>query len=92
MERIFERFPRWQSEIGQLYQEDSDFQETCRDYEEALSILAAWSAPTDAHLGTLDEYRALLKALEAEILECLQVRFPHVELSEQEDVDSGGAR
>lgn len=79
MERIFEQFPQWQPEIEQLYQEDTDFQETCQDFEELLSLLAAWTAPPDAKAATLDGYRALQQALEAEIVECLQARFEHIE-------------
>lgn len=90
MERIFNQFPRWQREIEQLHQENADFQETCRDYEELHSLLAIWTAPTGADPATLDGYRTLLKALEAEILECLQARFQHIERSAQDDVDSGG--
>ncbi len=79
MERIFEQFSRWQSEIEQLYQENLDFQETCQDFEELLGLLAAWATPPDANSATLEGYRSLLKALEAEIMAYLQARFRHIE-------------
>ena len=92
MERVFERFPRWQPEIEQLYQENADFQEICQDYEELLSLLATSTAPLDANLATIDGYRALLNALEAEMIEVLQARFPHVGLPESDQASRNAGK
>ena len=79
MDSISKQFPAWQSKIEQLYQENADFQEACRDYEEVHSLLANWTSTTQVHPAIIDEYRTLLKELEVEIVEALQARFQPVE-------------
>ena len=81
MEQLFEQFSKWQPEIEQLFQKNTDFQEICQDYEEVLSLLATWTAPANANPATIQGYRELLNSLEAEIMDCLQARFQHVGLS-----------
>ncbi len=89
MERIVKKLSRWQPEIAQLYQESEEFQESCHDYEEVCSLLAALTAPADANSATIDGYRTLLTAREAEILDALHARFQHVRLPEQETTPQG---
>jgi uncharacterized protein YdcH (DUF465 family) len=84
MEPICEQFPAWQSEIEHLYQENADFREMCEDYEQVRCLLSTWTVPTEVNPATIDEYRTLLKELEAEITEALQARFQSVELPEQD--------
>ena len=84
MELINKQFPAWQSKIEQLYQENEDFQEMCQDYEEVRSLLTTWTTATEVNPSIIDEYRTLLKELEAEIMEALQTRFQPAELPEQD--------
>ena len=84
MDRVLEQFPKWQSEIEQLHQENADFQEMCQDYEEVCSLVATWTAPADVYPATIEGYRTLLKDLEAEIMEALQAHFRQIESPEQD--------
>ena len=84
MECIIEKFPRWQAEIEQLFQENADFQELCQDYEEVSCLLATLAASAEPHSETIEGYQTLLKELDVEIMEALQARFQHTEPPEHD--------
>ena len=71
---ILRRFPAWRDDIQRLLQENQDFHEMCADYEELSAWLTAVTQPTAVSKAQLEEARALLQALEADILEVLQNR------------------
>lgn len=84
MEDIHEQFPKCQFEIEQLCLESADFRELCEDYKEVNSMVATWSDSDDTNQVVIDEYQALLKDLETEIMEYVEGRTPAVELPDQQ--------
>jgi hypothetical protein len=85
MDSINKQFPAWQKQIEQLYQENEVFQEMCQDYEEVRSLLETWTASNEINPVIIDEYRTLLKELEAEIIETLHTRFQLIEIEQGGD-------
>ena len=69
-----EQFPEYVETIQQLSQETDDFRDLCVDYAEARQALTYWSAPPEASSHIAKEYRVLVAALEADILEMLKER------------------
>lgn len=68
---IIERFPEYAETVQRLLAESEDFRALCADYLEARGALAHWSAPTGHASKLAKEYRVLVCALEADILEAL---------------------
>jgi hypothetical protein len=70
---VTERFPEWEASIRRRYENDSEFQEVCRDYAEACRALDYWRAISEESVERIaEQYRDLLRELGAEILEILQ--------------------
>jgi hypothetical protein len=68
---IIERFPEYAETVQRLLAENEEFQALCADYSDARGALAHWSAPTGHAAKLAKEYRVLVCALEADILEAL---------------------
>ena len=83
MEIIFVLFPKWQSEIDRLYQEDEDFQEMCTDYVEVSTLLVNWKNPEATDQANIAEYKELLRKLETEIIETLKYRYQTINSTDQ---------
>jgi hypothetical protein len=70
---VTERFPEWEASIRRRFEKDAEFQEVCLDYAEACRALDYWGAISEESVEQVGEqYRDLLRELEAEILEVLQ--------------------
>ena len=69
---IMERFPDYKETIKKLYKESHSFQTLCADYRTCIDAHQHWRH-SESEEGILrrEEYAALLKDLEAEILESL---------------------
>jgi len=69
---IMERFPDYKETIKKLYKESHAFQTLCADYRTCIDAHQHWRH-SESEEGILrrEEYAALLKDLEAEILESL---------------------
>jgi hypothetical protein len=66
------RFPQHASKIRRLQARDPDFRSICDDYGEAQRALQYWEAVGQAAPGRVEEYREMVKELEAEVLAILQ--------------------
>jgi uncharacterized protein YdcH (DUF465 family) len=66
------RFPQHASSIRRLHARDSCFRSICDDYSEAQRALKYWEAVGQAAPGRVEEYREMVKELEAEVLAILQ--------------------
>ena len=75
MQSILEQFPNRRFEIERLYLESADFRELSQDYEEVRAMIVAWNDSDEISQATVDEYQALMKDLETEIMEDLEARF-----------------
>ena len=75
MQHILEWFPKRRFEIELLYLESTDFRELCQDYEEVRAMIVTWNDSDEISQATVDEYQALMKDLETEIMEDLEARF-----------------
>lgn len=84
MENILEQFPEWQSEIERLCLESADFRELCMDYKEVRDLIATWADSDESNQETIDEYRTLLRELEADLKEYLHASLGPAELSDQD--------
>jgi hypothetical protein len=88
---VYERFPKWQVEIGRLYPSDPNFREMCDDYHIVVLALAHWQAlatgqAPEEHACTspaaqnnaaaiAEEYRVCLQELDDEIRTYLEDRL-----------------
>ena len=72
---IIERFPEYAEIVQRLLAESEAFRALCADYSESRRALAYWSAPTGQASSFAREYRALVCALEADILEMMDDRM-----------------
>ena len=72
IEALARRFPQHASTIRRLQARDPDFRSICDDYGEAQRALKHWEAAGQAAPGRVEEYREMLKELEAEVLAILQ--------------------
>ena len=69
---VMERFPHCKADIKQLFSEDYSFQTLCEDYKKCAEALQHWKKSTSKEgVARQKEYAALLRDLEAEILENL---------------------
>lgn len=76
MENVLRDFPEWHTEIRHLVDIDPVFREICEDYEMVAGELTAWLRAQNVEQTQIDEWRALLSELVAEIRETLEQRFP----------------
>ena len=68
---IIEQFPEYAETVQKLLVDDEEFQALCADYVEARRALAHWSAPAGRASKLAREYRVLVCALKADILEAM---------------------
>ena len=69
---VMKRFPHRKAALRQLFRENRSFQTLCEDYGKCVEALRYWSQSAAKEAGVRrKEYSALLKDLEAEILENL---------------------
>jgi hypothetical protein len=69
---MLERFPRYKAEVRELFQEDKWFQAMCRKYCKCAEELQYWNqSAAEEAVVRRQEYTALLRDLQAEILETL---------------------
>jgi hypothetical protein len=66
------RFPQHASSIRRLRARDPNFRSICDDYDEAQRALKHWEAAGQAAPGRVEEYREIVRELEAEALAILQ--------------------
>jgi hypothetical protein len=71
MEHLFSRFLEQRPEIERLLARDEDLREMCEDYETLACLLARPDEQAVISAKLAREYRTLLEALAAEILEVL---------------------
>ena len=72
IEALARRFPQHASKIRRLHARDPDFRSICDDYGLAQRALKHWEAAGQAAPERVEEYRQILKELEAEVLAILQ--------------------
>ena len=69
---VMERFPHHKADIRQLFKENDSFQTLCGDYWKCAEALRHWKQSVSKEaVVRRKEYSALLRDLEAEILENL---------------------
>jgi hypothetical protein len=69
---MLERFPRYQAAVRQLFKEDKWFQALCKKYCKCAEELRHWNqSAAEEAVDRRKEYTALLRDLQAEILETL---------------------
>ncbi len=74
------RFPEHELAIRRLCGQDSNFIETCEDYQEAATALCHWENAGPGYVARANEYRDILGEIEADILKVLSMhllRVPH---------------
>jgi hypothetical protein len=72
IEALARRFPQHASTIRRLQVRDPCFRSICDDYGEAQRALKYWEAAGQAAPGRVEEYRQMVKELEAEALAILE--------------------
>jgi hypothetical protein len=71
--RIFERFPERIKEIKTFFKNNESFKTLCEDYCRCAEALQHWSQSLDKNApDRLQEYEALLRELEEEILQIVK--------------------
>lgn len=69
---VLSKFPDHEGTIKRLFKESETFQTLCEDYRRCSKALNYWNQSySDDGLARREEYAALLKDLEAEILQTL---------------------
>ncbi len=69
---ICKRFPDHKNEVKRLFGESETFQAVCEDYMRCAEALGYWNqSDSEEAPARREEYAALLKDLEAEILQSL---------------------
>ena len=70
---VFERFPDRKDNIKRLFRESKTFQTICKDYRKCAGALQHWNQSSSEEAPVrMEEYAALLRDLEAEILDKLK--------------------
>ena len=68
VDHVVERFPERKELVRRLYLKDEQFRSMCEDFLLSIDSLRRFEGRPDAHLRPeVDDYRALLGELEAEI-------------------------
>jgi hypothetical protein len=70
---ILKRFPRRSVEIEKEIMKNPDFRALCEDYGDAVDALGRWSTSTDESSNRAKEYRQLVRDLELEIQNHVQM-------------------
>ena len=69
---VLKRFPDRNDTVKQLFKESETFQSVCEDYRKCAEALRHWNeSASDEAPERREEYAALLRDLEAEILQSL---------------------
>jgi len=69
---VMERFPDRKDAVKRLFRESEAFQTVCEDYRKCAEALRYWNeSASEEAPARREEYAALLKDLEAEILQGL---------------------
>ena len=69
---VLKRFPDRKDTVKQLFKENENFQSVCEDYRRCAEALRHWNESTSEEApARREEYAALLRDLEAEILQNL---------------------
>lgn len=69
---MLERFPRYKAAVRQLFKENKGFQALCEEYWKYAEALRHWNqSAAEEAVVRKKEYTALLRDLQAEILENL---------------------
>ena len=69
---VMERFPRHKAAVRRLFKGNESFQTLCEDYRKCAEALRHWNQSSSKEaVVRRKEYSALLRDLEAEILETL---------------------
>ena len=69
---VLKRFPNRKDTVKQLFKENENFQSVCEDYRRCAEALQHWNeSDSEEASARREEYAALLRDLEAEILQNL---------------------
>jgi len=71
LDLIRQKFPRQDSRIGRLYEEDADFRSLCLDYFSSLQNLLKYKKLSEAEVQSIEEYQNVLTELEKELYDFL---------------------
>ena len=71
LEIIIKKFPRQDSKINRLYEEDADFRSLCIDYFSSLQNLLKYKKLTQVEKQSVQEYKDVLEELEKELYDFL---------------------
>ena len=70
---VLKRFSGQKNTLVRLMIEDSEFYQLCQDYEDCVNALRYWtSSRTTEAKARIEEYRALVRELEEEILQTMK--------------------
>ena len=70
---VLKRFSCQKDTLVGLMIEDAEFYQLCQDYEDCVNALQYWSASKDTvSKARIDEYHALVRELEEEILQVMK--------------------
>jgi hypothetical protein len=72
IETLARRFPQHASTIPRLQARDPNFRSICEDYGLALRALEHWQMTASSSPRKVEEYRLIVKELEAEALTALE--------------------
>ena len=66
---ILKRFPDHGNKVKRLFREEESFRTACEDYRKCVEALKHWNqSPSDEAPARREEYAALKRDLEAEVL------------------------
>jgi hypothetical protein len=69
---VVKKFPHLKDSIIQFFKENQNFQTICEDYRQCAEALRHWKKSTSKEApARRDEYEALMRDLETEILQSL---------------------
>lgn len=71
LDLIKKRFPRQDSKIMQLYEQDADFRSLCLDYFSSLQDLHKYKKLSEVEEQSVKEYQNVLTELEKELYDFL---------------------
>lgn len=73
------RFPEHELAIRRLCSREPEFMATCEDFEEAAVALRRWQEAGPNHAARADEYRVILREIEADILKDISTHLTRVQ-------------
>ena len=71
---IRERFPGQDTRLGQLYDQDEEFQLLCLDYVASLEALKSYQENLHQQGRSAEEYKEIVRELEKELNEYLKAK------------------